>query len=167
MLFLALAFVLFLMWQQWQEDYGPKPVAPAAETAAPASQQAPAQATDTPADAPAAPAQGAPATAAETAEVPSASPVANAAPDTPTTSAPVEEPNSLIQVTTDVIRASIDTRGGTLRGMELLKYPLSTEDKEQSFKLLNDQLPDLFMAQTGLVVDSQDAEKNVSFRITL
>lgn len=159
MLFLALAFVLFLMWQQWQEDYGPKPVAPAAETAAPASQQAPAQATDTPADAPAAPAQGAPATAAETAEVPSASPVANAAPDTPTTSAPVEEPNSLIQVTTDVIRASIDTRGGTLRGMELLKYPLSTEDKEQSFKLLNDQLPDLFMAQTGLVVDSQDAEK--------
>ena len=30
-LIIALAFVSFLLWQQWHEDYGPKPIEPIAQ----------------------------------------------------------------------------------------------------------------------------------------
>ena len=149
MLFLALAFVLYLMYQQWQEDYGPKPVAPVTETAtqtSPSGGEMPSVTTAT--SAPTASAE------AKTGEIPAVPAQASDVNVTPASAAPVPDPKSIITVTTDLIRATIDTAGGTLRGLELLKYPLSTEQNDRSFKLLNDSIPDIFMAQSGLLGDN-------------
>jgi YidC/Oxa1 family membrane protein insertase len=149
MLFLALAFVLYLMYQQWQEDYGPKPVAPVTETATQTSQSSgemPSVTTATSTSTASA--------EATTGEIPAVPAQASDVNVTPASAAPVPDPKSIITVTTDLIRVSIDTAGGTLRGLELLKYPLSTEQKDLSFKLLNDSVPDIFMAQSGLLGDN-------------
>ena len=142
MLFIALAFVLFLMWQEWQLDYGPKP--PPAQT--PTQESVATASGDSPPVVP---------QASQTNEVP-VTPISSATtaqasstPETPTT---VEPAASIVTVTTDVIRVRIDTAGGTLRQLELLQYPASSGEEDTGpFLLPNDQLPDLFMAQSGLL----------------
>ena len=140
MLFIALAFVLFLMWQEWQRDYGPKSPpaqAPVQETANTVPDQPIVPTTSLDNEVPVTP----------TNSTPSAQ--ASSTPETPAT---VEPAASVVTVTTDVIRARIDTAGGTLRQLELLKYPASSGEEDAGpFLLLNDQLPDLFMAQSGLL----------------
>jgi YidC/Oxa1 family membrane protein insertase len=124
----ALSFTLFLIWQAWQKDFGPQPVAPVATTAAPA------------------PAASAPATA----DIP--------APATGQAPKPAEPASALgtgqrIQVTTDLIRAQLDTAGGDLRELELLAYPELLDHPEKPTVLMNDA-GELFVAQTGLVTQA-------------
>jgi YidC/Oxa1 family membrane protein insertase len=61
----------------------------------------------------------------------------------------------LITVTTDVLRLTIDTRGGSIVRSELLKYPVTPRTKKDpepaSIRLLDDGATDYFAAQTGLV----------------
>ncbi len=128
LLFFALAFVLLLIWQQWQADYGPQPGTPAAPTA---------QTTETPAvagDLPTAPAAAAGATG--TTGTPSGGSLAQ---------------GQRIEVHTDVYRAVIDTQGGDLRRVDLLRYPVDREHPDQPFVLLDDAPGDLFVVQSGLL----------------
>lgn len=55
-----------------------------------------------------------------------------------------------ITITTDVLRAYIDTYGGDLRQLELLKYDSAT-DTTKPFELLTDQGDRIYVAQTGLL----------------
>lgn len=131
-LFAALAFVAFLLWQAWQQDYGAK--------AAPESTSAPAATTSaTP--------------PVSSAEVPQAS--QNAAPAATAAVPPVTgNPASAaqrIEVRTDLLRLTIDTRGGAIVQADLLNYPIDPAAKDKPVRLLDDASATYFVAQTGLV----------------
>ena len=55
-----------------------------------------------------------------------------------------------VTVTTDVMRAVIDTQGADLRQLALLKYD-SAVDPSKPFLLMNDQGGQVYVAQTGLL----------------
>ena len=108
-LLIALLFIGYLLWMQWQEDYN-KPT-PAPTTAATAGQTPPAAALPSGADVPNADASA----PAATSGVPEAA-----------TPAAANLPN--IVVTTDVLRVEIDPRGGNVVVAELLAYPQQPKD---------------------------------------
>lgn len=121
-LFFALAIISFVIWQRWEEEHRPPTTA-----SAPAAQSAN---TDT--------------------STPSV-------PGKPEATATTSVSNELgrgerIEVITDVVRAEIDTQGGDLRGLWLLGHPVSVEQPDQPFTLLQDANPaELFVAQSGLI----------------
>lgn len=61
-----------------------------------------------------------------------------------------------ISVNTDVLHAEIDTIGGDLRELDLVKHD-STADARKPFALLSDRHGQVYVAQTGLVADSNPA----------
>ncbi len=125
-LFVALSFVVLLIWQAWMEDYGPAP------------QEGPAPvATDVAA---------LPEGGADLPVAPLERPVADSAIPEEITLKSAQE----IVVETDLMRVVIDTNGGDLRRIDLLAYPASTEPDSPPFRLLNDSLPNLFVVQSGL-----------------
>ena len=120
-LLFALLAVAYLLWTQWEQDYGPHPVAPTTtSTSTEASNGA---------------AGNAPAIAGGT---------------TGETG-----PAQLVTVTTDVLRLTIDTRGGSIVRAELLNYPVTPRTKKEPdpapIRLLDDSSTDYFAAQSGLV----------------
>ena len=130
-LFVALSFVVLLLWQSWMEDYGPPPAPP--ESGVPATM------TDSvPGDA-----------ISDSDDIPSASsefaPQASALPD-----AELLKTAEYIEVEPDLFKIRIDTTGGDLRQVDLRDYPATTEPDSPPFRLLNDSLPNLFIIQSGL-----------------
>ncbi len=131
-LFIALSFVLLLLWQAWMEDYGyvakPKVKTPIVESAS----------------------QPVSGTAKE--DLPGAA----------TQEVPVKESDDsqLLQsdrqiiVQTDLYRLVIDTHGGDLRRAELLRYRVARDPNSAPFRLLNDELPNVFVVQSGLRTDA-------------
>lgn len=119
-LLFALLAVAYLLFQQWEQDYGPHPPATASGST---SQTGSATPTTTPA-------------------------IANANGGETGT-------GQLITVTTDVLRLTIDTRGGSIVRSELLKYPVTPRTKKDPdpapIRLLDDGATDYFAAQSGLV----------------
>lgn len=101
----------------------------------------------------------APAAAASAAGVPGAAPsavtpsVSNAGGD--------QMPSSLVTVTTDVLRLTIDTRGGSIVRSELLDYPVTPRTKKDPnpppVTLFDDSDAHYFVAQNGLVSSSDTA----------
>ncbi len=129
LLFAALMFVLFLLWQNWLEFQATKhPPAPTVATA------------------PANSAQPTPLALPPGQDVPSVAPTAGAIPGSPALSG-----GQRVQVTTDLFIAEIDANGGDLRLVGLRTYPDSIKHRDQPFLLLKDSGPDLFIAQSGLV----------------
>lgn len=134
LLFFTLAFILLLLWQAWEEDYGPKPEqtvsAPATENAG---------------------VPGVPAVGSESGEVPNAS-VGNApAVPTPLDSDKPKTNYSSIAVKTDLYTLEIDTKGGNIIKLFLNDYPNNLGDEEDKFQLMSPDLPDLYIAQSGLI----------------
>jgi YidC/Oxa1 family membrane protein insertase len=128
-LIFALAFILLLLWQAWQRDYGTPPAPTVAESPTGAGQPAP------PDDLPSPAVEVAPeARAPEDIPAPG-----GAAADSPA-----------VRVLTDVLDVEIDTRGGTLSRALLLRYPKSSDDPDPVV-LLTDTGPDYFVAQSGLI----------------
>src|SRR5450759_2936352 len=136
-LLIALLFISYLLWMQWQEDYHRVP-GPAATTAVPASATA---------------TKPVPAGSEPKADVPTptttATPtVPNVVPATPTdTQAPVAH----VVVTTDVLRVEIDPIGGSVVVADLLEYPQTEEKSAPPVRLLDYRDATFFEAQTGLV----------------
>lgn len=141
-LIFSLAFVLLLLWQAWNQDYGPKQPA---DTVSPGSQPLPA-----PGETPIPKTQG---------EVPTAPAVAEDY-ATSKTELPIErdtdQGRSKIEVVTDLYRMEIDTRGGTIRRLFLNDYPVTLDNPEDKFQLMRPTMPDLFMAQSGLFGNEAD-----------
>lgn len=65
-----------------------------------------------------------------------------------------------IKVVTDMVIAEIDTVGGDLRRLELLKHP-STEDKDIPYALLQSQAARIYVAQSGLIGEGLPNHKTV------
>ena len=130
-LWLSLVFILFLMWQAWNADYGtPRTTAdhhtPEAQLDAPPER---------PEDVPEAPAF-------------------DADPTDPT--APPEllpEPaQQWITVRTDLLDLRIDTRGGTITQADLLAFPIDPRDPDTPVRLFDQRLRG-YVAQSGLTHD--------------
>ena len=132
-LFIALAFCAFLLWTEWNKDYNTPPPQVVATSDTPA-----ATTTDSGADVP---------TAATNTQAAAATPVANDA---------VTPPGELVRVETDLLRVAIDTRGGTVREVELKAYPLEAKSPAR-VQLLHDDATGTFVAQSGLVASAGTA----------
>jgi len=127
MLWLAFAFVLFLLWQAWQKDHAPSPelaaaVATVASRASVPTIALPAAPTAT------APASGASSTSAMSSTVPTAAPTAAPtavapAANTAATAAPAQ--GERLRIRTDVLDLELDTLGGDLTGAELRGYAMA------------------------------------------
>ncbi|MBA2962837.1 MULTISPECIES: membrane protein insertase YidC [Ramlibacter] len=142
-LWVIFGFSMVLLWDQWQVHNG-KPA-----TFFPQSNKAVATAPAGKASAPVVPSGAAP--------VPSAVPAATApaVPPTggPAAAAPAATPRERFAVTTDLLRLTFDTEGGSLVGTELLKVAAdSSADKVTStYVLLDDSANRVYVAQTGLI----------------
>jgi len=135
-LWVIFGFSMVLLWDKWQIHNGNKatffPSPPAQTSAAPASSGAASQ----PADVPVASAS----ISGATAQPPVGAGTAPAAP----------APRERVTVSTDVLRLSFDSEGGSLVHGELLQYP-DMQDKAQPFVLLDESASRVYVAQTGLI----------------
>ena len=85
--------------------------------------------------------------------VPSAAPAAATAAPAAQAAAPAAAPTAaheIIEVSTDVLKLSFDSEGGSLVRTEFLKYG-DAADKTQNFVLLNDSKDRVYKAQSGVI----------------
>ena len=142
-LYAALAFVGLLLWEQWQADYGPQPVAlpespPAAEYGDAATGQA------------------------LTDDLPEISEITAPGDPAATPETQADLKSRLIEVETDVIQARIDTRGGVIRSLKLKKYPVDVDHPDDYLELLHDQPDSLYLVQNGLRSSNSPAPTHYS-----
>ena len=139
-LFVSLLFLGYLLWVEWQKDYGPAPAA------SPAVMNDNNTATDLAPPRPIDSQAVQPQSAGDLPEVRQeeglAEPVTT---DEPGTTA------SMVRVTTDVLEVEIDPVGGTLVGTRLLDYPVEQDTPEHKVTLLNREGQRLYIAQSGLL----------------
>lgn len=126
---IALIFVSYLIYQQWQIDYGPKPETPVVQGSGLTETGNTTASTDTLAEIP---------------NVQSGQPVVESSDVLP-------EAVKTVLVETDVFRFEIDLNGGVIRKAWLLKYPVDVEHPDEPFQLMNDSLPNIFIMQSGLI----------------
>jgi YidC/Oxa1 family membrane protein insertase len=133
LLYIALAFTGFLLYQAWVTDHAPVP---------------PPQAEDTN-------------TAAKTEEatlptsgddIPQAG--EGAAPPVEVPTAEKKDIAPTIKVVTDVLEVEISTQGGDIVSVNLPTYPVSLEKKDTPFQLLHRE-PSTYIAQSGLLHEKQ------------
>ncbi len=133
-LLLALLFVGYLIWNQWQQDYAhPAPAADAPVASAPVAGAAN--------DTPTAPAM----------------PAGSAVPAVPASAAAPASSAALVHVRTDVLDLAIDPHGGSIVRAELLAYPQQPKQFDRPVRLLDDAGPSYFVAQSGLVSNTGKA----------
>lgn len=120
-LFIALSFISLMLWEAWQRDYNsPEPVV---------TEQAATPAVNVPVE-----------------DLPMVA---------PSTAAPTQAEAKVVtamrvHVVTDVLDVVIDTQGGDLRQADLIKFPKVSGKPETPVRLLNEQMPDMFIIQSGL-----------------
>ncbi|RLA13967.1 MAG: membrane protein insertase YidC, partial [Gammaproteobacteria bacterium] len=118
-LFAALVFVGMLLWQQWQADYGPQPVASSdsqvGNTASGTGTGQQAVVDDLP--------DLAEGISKDSSQGDSAGTTSSA------------ETQQLVRVDTDVFEVLIDTRGGVIRSLKLKQYPISLEQPDEGLEL--------------------------------
>ena len=160
-LLIGLAVVGFLLWQEWQEDFGPgarrEPAPAVRDTPSPRDLPDPGRTSrrDTAADTPAAAPARTPAPGTGTArspDVPSAQdvPTSTAEPAPAPTAAPAGTAD-VVTVRTDVLGVRIDPRGGTIWQVALARYPIELEEPDRPFVLLDDRAGLLYVAESGIV----------------
>jgi len=140
-LWVIFGFSMVMLWDQWQVYNGRK----ATFFPSPAHQTAPAAspASAVPGSVPAASATGVPSpTPTSVANGVASSAIASA-------SAPVV-PNERIEVTTDVLKLTFETEGGSLVRTEFLNH-IDMADKSKNFVLLDNTPERVYMAQTGVI----------------
>ena len=148
-LFGALGLVLMMIWQSWiqfqmEHDPGRSSGQGAESVGEKEPSRAPAPGRDDVPDAP---------------EVESI-----AAPPAPEVEEGIAPAGRMILVETDTVRARIDTLGGDLVRMELLKHPVSVETPDNPFVLMHRDRPALYIAQSGLIGNDREfPNHNVEF----
>jgi YidC/Oxa1 family membrane protein insertase len=136
-LLIGLAMVGFLLWQQWQLDYGPQPVAPIATSGQ----------TNTELD------------------MPSSEDVPAPSSDGQSMMASSNRGGKIISVTTDTLILSIDTKGGDVVSANLAKFPIE-QGSEEFYSLLKPNGDKLFVAQSGLIGrDGTDSKGRPTYSI--
>ena len=147
------AMLVFMLYQAWQVDYGPKPDVPAAMAPTASIKE------DLP--------------STSGAQDQSAVAEQNTAVATPA-AATAQSAAQLVTIKTDVLAVEIDLQGGTIRSLDLLGYPiekentvvtklrsmigLSVSEKNKSpVRLFNPEQEKMFVAQSGLIAGSNSA----------
>ncbi len=126
-LIIGLALVSFLLWQQWQKDYGPQPIQPVAqEQAEQTTQGVPSFENASSEDVPSGD------------SVPAAQPIATS-----------QNTNRIIEVKTDTLDLRIDLLGGDVVTADLLKFPVK-QGSDIPYSLLRSG-NGLYVAQSGLI----------------
>jgi YidC/Oxa1 family membrane protein insertase len=130
----SLFFVLFLIWEAWQQDHAPEP------QAVTSNESANIESADRGAD-----------------EVPGvepldADPAGEATTTTATAEAPAEEDTAAreIRVVTDVLDLTFTTRGADIVEAKLREYPLAKGEPDKPVVLLSNSGDRLFVTQSGL-----------------
>jgi YidC/Oxa1 family membrane protein insertase len=137
-LFALLAVVLFLLYQAWQEDYGPGSAGGVPSTA---------QQQSTTPDIPAAdPSSAVPSPAPMPGEIPASQPATSEGAET----------SRIIRVRTDVLDLEINTLGGTVVHAELPQMPLSVDNPDVVKELLTTDPYRYYVAESGLIA-SEDS----------
>ena len=67
-----------------------------------------------------------------------------------------------IKINTDVLVVDLDANGGTLVDLRLKDYPVSVDRPDEPFTLMVEELPDLFVAQAGLLSGANPAPNHRS-----
>jgi len=139
MLFMGLLVLAYLMWVEWQKDYG---VQPQTKTTTEFS--------NTSTDSPPVPlTQGN--SVHSVGDLP-AMDSGDVSVDQQTGSQPVMQRGSgLVMVTTDLLEVSIDLVGGTIVSARLLDYPVELKVPDIKVDLFNSGGPEMFIAQSGLL----------------
>ncbi|MEJ2610981.1 MAG: membrane protein insertase YidC [Candidatus Thiodiazotropha sp.] len=133
-LFFTLAFLGLMIYQAWQQDYGPDATAKAAEAAqetiAPngAEQQDGIPAVNTPQDIPAPSVAGT---------------------ESPEVAKSVKA--GVVRVSTDLLNVQISTQGGTVQMALLENYPQALDTPDVKVELFNPNTDQLYIAQSGLI----------------
>src|SRR6185312_14443288 len=140
-LWVIFGFSMVLLWDQWQVYNGHK----ATFFPTPISTKASGSAQGETHGVPVAHDATGPATPA--AQVPGA---AAALPGTAAAPATTAAARTQVVVTTDVLRLTFDTEGGSVTRVDLLKYP-DENDKNRPLALLEDNKDHEYVAQTGLI----------------
>jgi YidC/Oxa1 family membrane protein insertase len=142
-LVVVLSMIVVMLWQAWQKDYGPKPekVAQEAPVDINTAEEMPVEvltenkdvAVDTNSE------------FSETTSTDSSVPRAEV------------YASQIISVKTDVLSLEIDTNGGTLRNLDLLKYPVEIDKPDEYVRLFNSSEEKLYLAQSGLIAASRSS----------
>ncbi len=140
---LLLSLIGFFLFLEWQKETA-SPPRPASDFAG-------------------APAQGfdplSPAPSADLPDLPSLV-AAPAAPQTP--SAGEIRASRRLEVLTDVLRVEIDANGGSIVDLRLRQFPVAVDRSDEPFVLLVEELPQLFVAQAGLLAEGLPAPNHSS-----
>jgi YidC/Oxa1 family membrane protein insertase len=155
-LLIGLVFLGYMIWVEWQRDYGPAP-RPASQPGTEASTQASTQVgaqvgTDASAlseRAPDVPSAADLPSADQQAAVPRPSPAGAEGQESDDAASAGGQPR--IRVTTDVLELEIDALGGTVAAATLRQYPIDLDQPEQKVRLLEPAGAAMFIAQSGLL----------------
>jgi len=145
-LIIGLVFLGYMIWVQWQKDYGPAPQPPTSTSQ-----------TQAQGDTPSVPTSVAPTASDVPADLPEP---ANQPQDQTGSSNIIGEDaqkavGPVISVVTDVFDIEIDLVGGTLVSAQLLDYPERQKEPENKVNLLAARGDQLFIAQSGLLSRQQ------------
>jgi len=148
MLFMGLIVLSYLMWIEWQKDYGSKP-APATTSTNPAFD-------NTAVPGPQALDSSIPSSAnLPSGDLPSADsaiPSVNQGNNSDAgQQATMRGASELLTVKTDLLEVGIDLTGGTVVSAKLLNYPVDLEAPEIKVDLFSRAGPDMYIAQSGLL----------------
>jgi YidC/Oxa1 family membrane protein insertase len=144
-LLVALGFIMLLMWQEWQKDYGTEPQSQPAEHSLKSErgsrpdQSSVTEATDAGQDLPSLSAD---------------SSLHQLAPARTTSDQQVAETaatGQLIRVVTDKLMVSINPKGGEISSLSLRGYPVAIDKPDEPFPLMVKNPGEVYVAQTGLL----------------
>jgi YidC/Oxa1 family membrane protein insertase len=127
-LFAAAAFVGMLIWQQWQVDFGPKPVVVIQNNNGEVNNN-----------------QSNLNNLEDLPEIDN-----QFSSNTKSQNDTLQASGALITVETDVIIVSIDSRGGVIRSIKLKKYPLTLENPNDFLELVHNDKDTVHILQSGL-----------------
>jgi len=136
LLYITMFFLSYLIWAQWQIEYGPKPVVAENTESATTS------------------------TVESTGLIPEAMPVSSAEKASNDKLPEIElgkTPGQRIHVKTDIIDVEIDTRGGDIKKLVLLNYLETAGNPEKKVNLLTDDAFNFQITQSGLVSTKKGA----------
>ena len=144
LLYLSFFFILFLMWQAWQQDYGPKPTPAPVVTASDSTSTG----------------------------LPEPALVEEQVRDTPAMASMMPENTQekadrrFVKVVTDVYTLEIDSKGGDIRQLKLRQYPESSTAMDEEFELLSSKESRYHIAQSGLLSsDSAAPNHHAIYRV--
>ena len=138
-LLISLGLILALLWNAWQQDYG----STRTNQAQAIKEKKPS--IDTP-----------PSILPDTTNMPAPRPQISG----------VTPGAGVIEVTTDLFRAQISLRGGSLVSLDLVKYPVSLKEKDKPTRILSNEPQTLYVVQGGLLSNEPAPTHDSTFTST-